>query len=177
MDKINTAPLPQALSFNMNVSFRPIDTADREFLNAVYASTRTDELARVDWDENQKAEFLAMQFSAQHRYYQENYAGADFFIILLDNHPIGRLYIARWPNEIRIVDLALLPEYRNAGIGTDILQNVLEEAAAAGKPVRIHVECFNPALRLYRRLGFAQIGEHGVYYLLEWAEQSQCAGI
>jgi ribosomal protein S18 acetylase RimI-like enzyme len=156
----------------MNVSFRPIEDADQEFLVAVYASTRTEEMARVDWNDEQKAAFLEMQFSAQHRYYQENYTDTDFLIVLLDNRPIGRFYIARWPEEIRIVDLALLPEYRNAGIGTCLLTSVLEEAAVAGKPVRIHVEGFNPALSLYRRLGFMQIGEHGVYLLMERAAKA-----
>ena len=151
----------------MNVSFRTIDAADLGFLGAVYARTRAEEMARVDWDDEQKAAFLEMQFSAQHRYYQENYTDTDFLIVLLENRSIGRFYISRWPEEIRIVDLALLPEYRNAGIGTHLLTSVLEEAAAAGKPVRIHVEGFNPALSLYRRLGFVQIGEHGVYLLME----------
>jgi ribosomal protein S18 acetylase RimI-like enzyme len=151
----------------INVSFQTATEADRDFLSVVYASTRAEEMARVDWDDRQKAAFLEMQFSAQYRYYQENYTDTDFLIIILESRPIGRLYIARWPEEIRIVDLALLPEYRNKGIGTRILTDVLEEAAAAGKPVRIHVEGFNPALSLYRRLGFEQIGEHGVYLLME----------
>ncbi|EIC29891.1 GNAT family N-acetyltransferase [Methylomicrobium album] len=151
----------------MNLTFRPIETTDRDFLSAVYASTRADEMALVDWDERQKAAFLEMQFAAQHRYYQENYRDTDFLVLLLDGQPIGRLYLARWPEEIRIVDIALLPAYRNAGVGTQLLTDVLEEAAAAGKPVRIHVEGFNPALSLYRRLGFKQIGEHGVYLLME----------
>lgn len=155
--------------FDINVSFRTAAASDRDFLSTVYASTRADEMARVEWNEKQKAAFLEMQFSAQHRYYQEYYTDTDFLIVLLDNRPIGRFYIARWREEIRIVDLALLPEYRNAGIGTRLLTNVLEEAAAAGKPVRIHVEGFNPALSLYRRLGFVQIGEHGVYLLMERA--------
>lgn len=153
--------------FDINVSFRTAAESDRDFLSTVYASTRAEEMARVDWDDRQKAAFLEMQFSAQHRYYQENYTDTDFLIVLLESRPIGRLYIARWPEEIRIVDLALLPEYRNKGIGTRLLTDVLEEAAAAGKPVRIHVEGFNPALSLYRRLGFVQIGEHGVYLLME----------
>lgn len=153
--------------FDINVSFRAAAESDRDFLSTVYASTRAEEMARVDWDDRQKAAFLEMQFSAQHRYYQENYTDTDFLIVLLESRPIGRLYIARWPEEIRIVDLALLPEYRNKGIGTRLLSDVLEEAAAVGKPVRIHVEGFNPALSLYRRLGFVQIGEHGVYLLME----------
>lgn len=158
---------------NSNISFRPIVASDRDLLSTVYASTRADEMALVDWDEKQKAAFLEMQFSAQHHYYQENYADADFFIILLDQRPVGRFYIARWPNEIRIVDLALLPEFRNAGIGTAMLKDVLNEAARVQKPVRIHVERFNKALSLYRRLGFVQIGEHGVYLLMERAADTE----
>ncbi|MGR8935951.1 MAG: GNAT family N-acetyltransferase [Gammaproteobacteria bacterium] len=159
----------------MNIGFRSIAESDRSFIKAVYASTRAEELALVDWDDEQKRQFLDMQFSAQHCYYQENYTDTDFLILLLDNRPVGRLYVARWSDEIRIVDIALLPEYRNRGIGTRILQDLLAEAAAAQKPVRIHVECFNPALNLYRRLGFKRIGEHGVYYLMEWSDAASMA--
>src|SRR5215470_16269967 len=96
----------------MTVSFRPIRSDDAAFLYEVYASTRTEELAVVDWDEAQKAAFLHMQFAAQHQFYQERYTKTDFLIILRDAAPVGRLYIARWQDEIRIVDIALLPPYR-----------------------------------------------------------------
>ena len=155
----------------MSVIFRPIGPDDQAFLLEVYASTRREELALVDWDEDKKARFLQMQFAAQHQYYQDYYTETDFLIILLDELPVGRLYLARWPGEIRIVDLALLPAHRNAGIGTRILSDVLAEAARAGKPVRIHVEKLNPALRLYERLGFTRIADKGVYWFLEWASQ------
>jgi RimJ/RimL family protein N-acetyltransferase len=151
-----------------NLSFRPIEDKDSDFLSAVYASTRLEELSVVDWDDAQKTAFLAMQFSAQHQYYQENYKDTDFLIILSNGQPIGRFYLARWPDELRIVDLAILPEFRNNGHGTNILQDVLSEAAALNKPVSIHVERFNPALKLYRRLGFVKKGEHGVYDLMAW---------
>src|SRR5206468_633255 len=122
------------------------------FLYQVYASTRLEELAVTGWDEAQRDAFLRQQFSAQHQYYQEHYAGATFDVIELDGQPIGRLYVARWENEIRIVDIALLPQYRRGGIGSALLKQVLAEGDAAGKPVSIHVEQFNPALRLYERL-------------------------
>ena len=150
------------------VSYKPINDLDRDFLYLVYASTRADELKITDWDEGQKGAFLDMQFSAQHQYYQEHYKDADFLIILKDNQEAGRLYIARWPEEIRIVDLALLPEFRNSGIGSKILGDIINEAKALEKPVSIHVERFNPALNLYRRLGFSKVGEHGVYDLMKW---------
>jgi len=153
----------------MMASFRPIRPDGAAFLYEVYASTRFDELAVVDWDDTQKAAFLHRQCAAQHQFYQERYTRTDFLIILRDAVPVGRLYVARWEDEIRIVDIALLPPYRNTGIGTAILRDVLAEAAVAGKLVRIHVEKCNPALRLYARLGFAPIEDKGVYVFMEWS--------
>jgi GNAT superfamily N-acetyltransferase len=150
------------------VTFRPIEPGDAPFLCRVYASTREEELRPVPWSAAEKDAFLRQQFQAQHAYYQEHYDATRFEVILRDGRPIGRLYVARWKDEIRIVDIALLPEHRGAGIGTAILQDLLAEAAAAGKPVRIHVERLNPARRLYERLGFVPIEDKGVYYLMEW---------
>src|SRR5262244_3792994 len=98
----------------MTVSFRPIRPDDAAFLYEVYASTRTEELAVVDWDEAHKAALLHMQFAAQHQFYQERYTQTDCLVILRDAVPVERLYIARWQDEIRMVDIALLPPYRNA---------------------------------------------------------------
>ena len=108
-----------------------------------------------------------MQFDAQARYYQEHYADAAFSVILLDAQPVGRFYVARWPEEIRIVDIALLPEYRDAGIGTSLLKALISESEGAGKPLSIHVERFNPALRLYERHGFSRVADKGVYFFLK----------
>ncbi len=160
---------------NQMLALRPIADGDRDLLYRIYASTREDELAQVDWNATQKAAFLWMQFTAQHQYYQEHYAGAAFQVILADGQPAGRLYVARWPEEIRIVDIALLPAYRNAGIGTALLKDLLAEGAQTRKRVSIHVERFNPALRLYERLGFTQIADKGVYLLLEWSPEQRSA--
>jgi ribosomal protein S18 acetylase RimI-like enzyme len=158
------------------ITLRPITSEDMDFLYQVYASTRADELAIVDWSQEQKDAFLQMQFDAQHRYYQEYYANASFDVILRDNQPIGRLYLDRREDEVRIVDIAILPEHRNAGVGTALLRDIMSEAASMGKVVTIHVEKFNPALRLYRRLGFRQKGDSGMYFLLEWSPASHNPG-
>lgn len=97
----------------------------------------------------------------------EHYPDAEFQIILSDGEPAGRLYVDRWPEEIRIVDIALLPEYRNGGIGTFLLKRLISESEENGKPLSIHVEKFNPALRLYERLGFSTIADRGVYCLMQ----------
>lgn len=129
-------------------------------------------MALVDWTEDQKKAFLRMQFNAQHQYYQDVYAGANFQIILLNGQPIGRLYLARWSHEIRIIDIALLSQFRNSGIGTALLKDLLAEAAQAGQAVTIHVEKFNQALRLYERLGFVKTLDKGVYFFLKWTPSS-----
>lgn len=149
------------------IGLRPIAANDMGFLCRVYTSTRMEELAVTDWGAVQKEAFLMAQFEAQHAYYQEHYPGAAFLVILREGQPIGRLYLDRWPEELRIVDIALLPTYRGQGIGTAVLEAILSDGQRLALPVRIHVERFNPALRLYTRLGFHQIEDKGVYYLLE----------
>lgn len=145
---------------------RPIHSEDREFLFRVYAGVRAEELALTDWDAAQKQAFLTQQFEAQHHHYQTHYPGARLDLILLEDTPIGRLYVARWREEIRIMDIALLPDYRNQGIGGELLRDLLKETTATNRRLSIHVERYNPALRLYRRLGFEPVGETGVYLLL-----------
>lgn len=168
------------------ISLRPIrpeDGEEMEFLYRVYASTRTEELAPVPWSGEEKEEFLRMQFQAQHVYYREHYGEADFLVILNGGEPIGRLYVQRWPDDIRLVDIALLPEHRGGGIGGALVRELLAEGEREGKTVSIHVERFNPAMRLYERLGFEKKGEAGVYHLMAWSpparrreEDVSCAG-
>ena len=154
-------------SVALGLSLRPFVDTDLPFLVQVYASTRTQELAHVPWTESQKAAFLDMQFQAQHAHYQKHYPTAHWLVIAREDDSIGRLYLDRWAREHRLIDIALLPEHRGQGYGMALLQDLIDEAAAAGKPLSIHVEKNNPAMTLYRRLGFRPIGEHGVYDLLE----------
>ncbi len=151
------------------ITLYPASPADEDFLRRVYFSTREEELAPVPWEEAAKQAFLAMQFAAQHQHYHGYFPDADYLIVAIDGQPAGRLYVDRNEGEIRVVDIALLPEYRGRGIGTYLLESLLVEAQTAGKPVRLHVEPFNRALHLYERLGFRKIGEAGFYWLLEWS--------
>jgi ribosomal protein S18 acetylase RimI-like enzyme len=150
------------------ITLRPIAQEDEKFLCEVYASTRVEELAQVPWSDEQKAAFLYMQFSAQHQYYQEHYPRAAFDVILVAGEPAGRLYVHRGADELRIVEIAILPAWRNKRVGTHLLGALQAEAALARKPLRIHVERLNPALSLYERLGFKMIEDRGVYLFLEW---------
>ena len=141
---------------------------DEAFLLSVYESTRSAELSQVEWSDEQKAAFVRMQYEAQSQYYRDYYSTASFDVILSEDQRVGRLYVARWSREIRIVDIALLPESCNRGIGASLLRQLQTEARASDKSLSIHVERFNPALRLYARLGFQQIEDKGVYLFLEW---------
>jgi ribosomal protein S18 acetylase RimI-like enzyme len=150
-----------------DVALRPVEPGDEEFLYRVYASTREAELTLVDWREAQKAAFLRQQFDAQSRYYREHYPEGAFDVILSSGRPVGRLYVARWPEEFRIVDITPLPEHRGLGIGTRLLSGLISASEESGKPLSIRVERFNPALRLYQPLGFRTVADKGVYYLME----------
>ena len=123
----------------------------------------------MPWTDEQKEAFLRQQFEAQHAWWQEHYTGASFDVVLVAGKPAGRLYVDEWRDEIRIVDIALLPDHRNAGIGTSLLSALVSESEAVGRPLSIHVERFNPALRLYGCLGFRKVADKGVYFLMERA--------
>jgi len=149
------------------VTLRPAGDEDLPFLLRVYAESREEELAQVPWTAEQKEAFLRQQFEAQHAWWREHYTGASFDLVLVGGRPAGRLYVDEWARELRIVDIALLAEHRGRGYGTQLLRGVLARGDAAGKPVSIHVERMNPALRLYQRLGFQLVEDKGVYLLME----------
>ena len=146
---------------------RPVVDADRAFLVDLYASTREEELAQVQWDDGVKRAFVEQQFSAQDAHYRANYEGATLDVVEVDGVAAGRLYVHRGPSDIRIMDIALAPEFRGRGIGTSLLRGLMDEADASGRKLSIHVEMNNPARSLYDRLGFVPAGEHGVYVLME----------
>jgi ribosomal protein S18 acetylase RimI-like enzyme len=146
---------------------RPATAADREFLLGVYASTREQELAQVEWQNGAREAFIEHQFSAQDQHYRANYPGATLDVIEADGEPAGRLYVHRGDDDIRIMDIALAPDFRGRGIGTALLCELMDEAGSSGRSLSIHVEMQNPARSLYERLGFVPAGEHGVYVLMK----------
>ena len=156
------APRDDALRFHR------VAEADLAFVYALYAQVRAAELAPVPWPQDAKDAFLAEQAALQHRHYVANYPGADLLVVEDGAGPIGRVYLYRTPAEIRIMDIALMPDWRNRGIGTRLLNEICDEAQATGSRVTLHVEPDNPAQRLYRRLGFGLIEHRGVYDFLGW---------
>lgn len=154
-------------SESLDVTLRPVGPDDYDFLVEVYGSTRAEEMAMVPWTVEQQQAFVRMQFAAQQDHYTKKYPTASHDIIMSDSRPVGRLYVARLDHEIRIVDITLLPAERNAGIGSYLIKQLLDEANGAGKVTRIFVEEFNPSRRLFERLNFLPSEQHGIHMLLQ----------
>lgn len=150
------------------VLLRSATSEDEPFLLTVYASTRAEELAATHWNETQKADFCQMQFTAQTTHYRQHYPTAEYSVILTTNHAVGRLVVDRWTQEIRIMDIVILPAHRRRGIASCLIKELQNEAASTDRSLSIHVERFNLALRLYQRLGFQIVEDNGVYLLLQW---------
>jgi GNAT superfamily N-acetyltransferase len=151
-----------------SIELRPVSSSDLPFLEALYATTRPD-IAALEIDEISKGQLLSTQFRAQHEHYQRYFADATFDVILDHGTPVGRLYVHRSDEELRLIDIALLPELRGRGIGGCLIEALLEEAATAAVPVRLRVEPGSPALSLYRRLGFTVIADERVNLHMECA--------
>jgi len=152
-----------------NIALRPVGPEDDDFLLAVYASTRAEEMALVPWTEQQREVFIRSQFSAQLDHYSKKYPAANHDVIVSNGRRVGRLYVARLDQEIRIVDITVLPAERNCGIGSYLIKQLLDEARRGEKVTRIYVEEFNPSLSLFQRLGFSLKEQHGIHLLLESA--------
>lgn len=150
------------------VALRPATAGDEPFLAALYATTRADELALTDWDEEKKAAFCASQFRLQQLDYSSRFPAEGHSIVLRGGEPVGRVWTAPQEDHLLLVDIAILPEHRGEGIGTAVLGRIVEDAAGAKTPVRVMVlRTKARALVFYRRLGFTLRAEDAVFLLLE----------
>ena len=165
MDNQATDQFPATSS----ITCRAVRPDDFDFLLEVYGSTRADEMALVPWSDDQKQLFVKAQFAGQLEHYQNTFPTASHQIILASGRPVGRMYVARLEQEIRIADITLLPAERNAGIGSFLLKELLDEAGRVGKVLRIYVEEYSPSLRFFERLNVKPIEQHGIHVLLEWS--------
>ncbi len=154
----------------------PINPGDTAFLMALYLVSRDFEMEMNPWPEADKRAFLEWQFSLQHRHYQTHYAGADFDLVLLKGVRVGRIYVHRQKHDIRLMDITLLREHRNRGIGSRLIRELLDEGTRLSTRVSLHVEPANPAMRLYRRLDFRVKRTEGAYHYMEWLPDGGSAG-
>lgn len=156
-----------------NITLATIDVArltpaEDEFWFEVYASTRAEEMAMTGWDATQKSSFLHMQYEAQKQSYQSQFPQAENYVVRCEGIAAGRMIVDRSTEEIQLIDIALLPDFRGRTIGSFLFAKLFDEATADRKPVRLFVERFNPALQWYERLGFRPVGESAIYFEMVW---------
>jgi len=164
-----TSDMGQVAVETANVTLRPVEPADEPFLLELYAATRADEVALVPWSEAQKKSFIEQQFKAQQEHYKKNYPDASHDVIICDQRNVGRIYVARLPAAIRIVDITIAAAERNRGIGTGLIKGLIREAENSSRPLTIYVETFNPSVQLFQRLGFLPGEEQGMHVLMKWS--------
>lgn len=151
------------------VTLRPVNPADDEFLLAVYTSTRAEELAQANWQPGQKESFVRWQFELQRKEYDTRYPDARYDVILVNGQPAGRIWVGIDDTQIRLLDIGLLEEFQNRGVGTILVKRLIAEAREAKKSLRHMVFVLNNnAHRFYERLGFVTIEDLGGYKHMEW---------
>ncbi len=158
-----------------SVIWREALSADDDLLLRVYASTRAAELAMTDWDSATCDKFVRMQLNAQATHYRQHWPNSEHSVIEVTSqgltHAVGRLWVDRRVEEIHVLDIAILPEWCNHGIGGICLARLIDESSQANKALTIHVEQGNPARRLYDRLGFQPVGlQQGLHQFMVWRQ-------
>jgi GNAT superfamily N-acetyltransferase len=151
-----------------SISLRSASDEDSAFLLELYKSSRGDDLRSLGWEKHRISEFLDMQYEAQQRFHANEYKRPTDQVVLRGGEPIGHLFFERRDHEIRCVDIALLPPYRNSGVGTYLIRQLQAEAKREGKPLRLQVIRFNRAVALFERLGFVRVSETGTHFQMEW---------
>lgn len=149
-------------------ALRPATAADESFLFRLFASTRSEEMAAAGWSEARCRDFLRSQYAARAHSYRADFPDAVQSIVVEGRTPVGALIVHRTPGEIRLVDLAFLPERRGAGAGTKLVRGLMDEARTSGRPLRLHARKGSRAEQWYLRLGFAPTGLNGHYLALAW---------
>lgn len=149
---------------------------DDGFMRALFVTRRWEEVrAAPGWTDAQRVAFLHAQAELQQRHYALHYRAAEFLLLEHQGQPIGRLCLQVDASEVRVVDIALLPAWQGNGLGSTLLAAVLALADGQHTPCALSVEPFNPARRLYARLGFEVVGEQGLYLHMQRPLKQTCA--
>lgn len=156
-------------TINQQLLLRSAASADRAFLETLYADTRRDELAVFNWTRDEENIFFKMQFEMQTRAYRMQFPDAVYFIVEENKIPVGRVIVEHGEREVRLVDISLLAEFRNRGIGTFLLEKLKGEAEADEKTLFLRVLKTNSAAkRFYERLGFEVVENADLHFAMRW---------
>lgn len=162
-------PLPEGSTLTL----RSVTSADEAFLVSVYDSTRAEELSQAEWAPGQREAFVKWQFDLQRSEYTTRFPEAEYYVISINEQPAGRIWIGADDTQIRLLDIAILPEFQNRGAGTALLRWLIDQSENAHKPLRHMVFVLNnDAHRFYERLGFVIIDDLGAYKHMEYRPTS-----
>ena len=153
------------------LTLRPARTDDEEFLNRLFYSVYLEKLQLVALSAEEKKTLVELMYQSFTRHYNSVAPASDDRLVLLDNESIGRMILLHLREEIRLADLAILPQYRCRGIGSALIGQLQTESTMSKRPIRLQVARFDRALRLYQRLGFYKIDVAGPYLHLEWSSK------
>jgi GNAT superfamily N-acetyltransferase len=159
------------------IALREGTAEDLPFLARLYRDTRRQELEGWGLPQEQREWFLQMQFDARQRSYEAAFPNAEDRIVCMEDAPVGRMLLHREPAGLQLIDLALLEEYRNQGLGTELLRRLQRECEREKIALSLQVLTVNPAMRLYLRLGFAEVSADPMYARLEWLPSSSSEGV
>ncbi len=140
-------------------SLRTISDADYLWLWSLKRETMRTYVEQTwgKWDDDWQAERFRQNFRPDH-----------VQVIVLDGHDAGLLHVVRSPEEIRLVNIQISPEFQNRGLGTEVMHRLLAEARREKLPLRLQVLKVNPARRLYERIGFTVAGETETHFQMRW---------
>ena len=144
------------------LTLRAAGPGDASLIAAIYACTREEELRQVPWSDAQKKAFTDWQSQQQEKHYALHYPNAERLVVER-GEPIGRIYVDVTRREVRLMDVTLFPPHRNRGLGSRLMDVLLDYAGTLGRQASLHVEPFNPAKRMYERLGFRVVETRGLY--------------
>jgi ribosomal protein S18 acetylase RimI-like enzyme len=150
------------------ITLRDAGPEDIQFLAQLYRDTRRSEVNAWGWPQEQQELFLKMQFDAQRRSHQATFPDATDRIICVGDVAVGRMLVGYETEGMRLVDIALLEEYRNQGVGTQLIGQLMQDCEEQDRILRLQVLQGNPAIRLYRRAGFVQSSADQMYVQMEW---------
>lgn len=150
---------------NLKLDFRAREKADTTFLKKLFIANTKPLFAY--FPPEQQDMFISMQLVAQQQDYQTRWPKAKCTIILFNSEPAGQFLVDKSGQYFFLIDIAILPEYQNSGIATHVLQTLIKDASSQKMSIRLSVLKQNPALQLYKRIGFNVIGENDIHFKME----------
>jgi ribosomal protein S18 acetylase RimI-like enzyme len=153
------------------LELKDIRSDDEGVLFQLFTTVRGEELRMDHWDPDLRTQMLRLQFEAQRRGYREQWPAVCERLILCDGSPVGWLIVDRSGLVMRGIDIALVPDARNSGVGTRVVRALQAEVARSAGTFVIEVLRSNVRARaLYDRLGFIVTGETDLHTLMEWRQ-------